>query len=292
MLNIHNRFIVRVRNIIFDCDDPYPLVEFWTRVTGFQEDPQNKNEPDDPEGLLVGPDGGLNLLFIKTPEGEPSHRLLLDLAPGDRSLDDEVDRLIKMGATLVADHRHADPGADGGGGDGEGWVVLADPEGNEFTVARRLTEPVTAPSAAVAAEATPTVQPAGSDGLLARLGFRSTPRNHRQARSESGLARYFRRFEHELRARLGQLIRLVLLVLEGLIAVRVILKVAGANEHAGFANFLYKITAPLVAPFHPVFADGSINGHPFEVGSLLAMGVYAAAAYIAARLLRLFFSSR
>ncbi len=276
---------MRVRNITFECDDPYPLVAFWTRVTDFQEDPENRNEPDDPEGLLVGPDGGLNLLFIKTPAGEGSHRLRLDLAPNERSLDDEVERLLKMGATLVADHRD-------GNADGEGWVVLADPEGNEFSVARRPTEPATEPSAAVVAEAASTVQPGESDGLLAPLGFRPTPRNHNQPRTESALARYLRRLERELRPRLGQLIRLVLMVVEGLIAVRVVLRVAGANEHAGFASFLYKITAPLVAPFHPVFADGSINGHPFEVGSLLAMAVYAAAAYVAARLLRLFLSSR
>jgi hypothetical protein len=68
--------------------------------------------------------------------------------------------------------------------------------------------------------------------------------------------------------------------------------VTGANEHAGFASLVYRVTSPLVSPFHPVFADHPVNGHPFEVGSLLAMGVYAAAAYVLLRLVRLVFTPR
>ena len=85
-------------------------------------------------------------------------------------------------------------------------------------------------------------------------------------------------------AELGTLIRVLLLVVEALIAVRILLKVTGANEHAGFATFLYKVSSPFIAPFHPVFADDLVNGHPFEVGSLLAMGVYAVLAYFVVRL--------
>ncbi len=78
----------------------------------------------------------------------------------------------------------------------------------------------------------------------------------------------------------------MLLVVEAVIALRVVLKVAGANQNAGFANLIYKVTSPLVGPFHPVFADHPVDGHPFEVGSLLAMAVYAAAAYLLLRLVR------
>ena len=43
----------------------------------------------------------------------------------NRTRDEEVDRVLELGASLVADRRNAD---------GSGWVVLADPEGNEFCV--------------------------------------------------------------------------------------------------------------------------------------------------------------
>ena len=59
---------VRIRTITFDCRDPYLLAGFWSQVTGFAEDPGDTNHPDDPEGLLLAPDGSLALLFIGVPE--------------------------------------------------------------------------------------------------------------------------------------------------------------------------------------------------------------------------------
>ncbi len=55
------------------------------------------------------------------------NRLHVDLQPTDRTRDEEVARLLGIGATLYADHRRPD---------GKGWAVLADPEGNEFCVER------------------------------------------------------------------------------------------------------------------------------------------------------------
>jgi hypothetical protein len=122
----------RVRNITFDCADPYTLAGFWSRVTGYREDPENGNQPDDPEALLVGPDGQPNLLFITVPEPKTvKNRVHLDLMPTDRTRDEEVGRLLALGATLVADHRRPD---------GTGWAVLADPEGNELCVERSAAE--------------------------------------------------------------------------------------------------------------------------------------------------------
>jgi predicted enzyme related to lactoylglutathione lyase len=122
----------RPRNITFDCADPYLLATFWSQVTGYQEDPEDGNEPGDPEGFLAGPEGQPNLLFITVPEPKSvKNRVHLDLMPTDRSRDEEVERLLGIGATLVADHRK--PG-------GLGWVVLADPEGNEFCVERSAAE--------------------------------------------------------------------------------------------------------------------------------------------------------
>jgi catechol 2,3-dioxygenase-like lactoylglutathione lyase family enzyme len=122
----------RPRNLTFDCADPYALAVFWSQVTGYKEDPENGNEPGDPEGLLIGPDGQPNLLFVTVPEPKTvKNRVHLDLEPDDRTRDQEVERLLGIGATFVADHRRPD---------GRGWVVLADPEGNEFCVERSAAE--------------------------------------------------------------------------------------------------------------------------------------------------------
>ncbi|HKQ01164.1 MAG TPA: VOC family protein, partial [Actinomycetes bacterium] len=79
-----------------------------------------------------GPDGQPGLLFIKVPEPKTvKNRVHLDLVPTDRTRDEEVERLLGIGATLVADHRRSD---------GSGWVVLADPEGNELCIERSAAE--------------------------------------------------------------------------------------------------------------------------------------------------------
>jgi Glyoxalase-like domain len=132
---------LRIRTITFDCADPYLLAGFWSQVTGYQEDPENTNHPDDPEGLLLAPDGSASLLFIKVPEGKAvKNRVHLDLAPPAAppgaptdvtadARDAEVQRVLALGATLVEDHRRPDR---------TGWVTLADPEGNEFCVERGI----------------------------------------------------------------------------------------------------------------------------------------------------------
>ena len=59
---------VRIKSITFDCTDPYRLAQFWSQLTGFTQDPDNGNAPEDPEALLLSPDGQLALLFIAVPE--------------------------------------------------------------------------------------------------------------------------------------------------------------------------------------------------------------------------------
>jgi hypothetical protein len=61
---------VRIQSITIDCADHYRLAEFWSQVTGWQEDPENPNRPDDPESLLVSPDRQLHMLFIPVPESK------------------------------------------------------------------------------------------------------------------------------------------------------------------------------------------------------------------------------
>jgi hypothetical protein len=121
-----------IRHITFDCADPYLLAQFWSEVTGYGEEPENGNHPDDPEALIVSPDGSHRLLFIPVPEGKSAkNRVHLDLRPEGTTRDAEVDRLTALGATLHEDHRKPD---------GTGWVVLTDPEGNEFCVERSAAE--------------------------------------------------------------------------------------------------------------------------------------------------------
>jgi predicted enzyme related to lactoylglutathione lyase len=122
----------RVRWIDFDCADPYRMASFWAEATGLRHDPENK-AGDEECALLSGADvidGGM--LFQRVPEGKSAkNRVHLDLQPTDRTRDEEVERLLGLGASQIADHRQPD---------GAGWVLLADPEGNEFCVERSAAE--------------------------------------------------------------------------------------------------------------------------------------------------------
>ncbi|MER7456961.1 VOC family protein [Micromonospora sp. NPDC126480] len=124
--------VSRVRWVDFDCADPFRVASFWAEATGLRHDPDNKPGEDEC-ALLSGADiadGGM--LFQRVPEGRVAkNRLHLDLQPTDRTRDEEIERLLGLGASLVDDHRKAD---------GTGWAVLADPEGNEFCVERSVAE--------------------------------------------------------------------------------------------------------------------------------------------------------
>jgi hypothetical protein len=125
-----------IRSVTMDCADPYRQALFWSEATGWLEDPDDPNNPGDPEGRIVSPQG-INLLFMPVPEGKTvKNRAHLDLMPSTRTRDEEVARLLAIGAVLYEDHRSPD---------GTGWVVLADPEGNEFCVERGDAERDAAP---------------------------------------------------------------------------------------------------------------------------------------------------
>jgi catechol-2,3-dioxygenase len=117
-----------VRHVTIDCHDAYTLATFWTEVVGGRVHPDD--QPGDPEVLIAGTEPAL--LFIQVPEEKVvKNRIHLDLQPQDRTRDEEVERLLGLGATLVSDQRRED---------GRGWAVLADPEGNEFCVERSAAE--------------------------------------------------------------------------------------------------------------------------------------------------------
>jgi predicted enzyme related to lactoylglutathione lyase len=121
----------RIHHLNVDSHDPYELAGWWSRVLGYPR--SDEDSPGDPEAMLIAPDGaGPGVLFCRIPDDKVGkNRLHFDLQPADRSRDQEVEHLLGIGATLVSDQRRPD---------GTGWVVLADPEGNEFCVERSAAE--------------------------------------------------------------------------------------------------------------------------------------------------------
>ena len=91
-----------IHNISIDCHDTYALAGFWSQVFDCPRQPDDF--PGDPEAMLLPP-GGPEVLFVAVPEGKTvKNRLHLDLQPADRTRAEEVERLLGIGATLVADH--------------------------------------------------------------------------------------------------------------------------------------------------------------------------------------------
>jgi Glyoxalase-like domain len=113
-----------------DCADPGGLARFWCAVLDYEV------QHEDGEIVTIGSpavrDGQdrlgpvpPTLTFARVPEGKTiKNRVHIDVSPADREQDEEVRRLLGLGA------RHADVGQTGE----ESWIVLADPEGNEFCV--------------------------------------------------------------------------------------------------------------------------------------------------------------
>ncbi len=84
--------------------------------------------------------------------------------------------------------------------------------------------------------------------------------------------------------RIVQLVYWIFGLIEGLILIRFVLKALGANPSAGFAQFIYGITAPLVAPFYGLFGNPSAQGSVLELHSIVALIVYALLAWLIAKL--------
>ncbi|GIF66904.1 glyoxalase [Asanoa ishikariensis] len=121
----------RIHHLNIDSRDPYELAGWWSKVLGYPR--SDEDFPGDPEALLIAPEGtGPSVLFCQiSDEKTTKNRLHFDLQPTERTRDEEVERLLGIGATLVGDLRRPD---------GTGWVTLADPEGNEFCVERSAAE--------------------------------------------------------------------------------------------------------------------------------------------------------
>jgi hypothetical protein len=119
-----------ISHTTIDAANAYELSEWWKTVLDYQDIPGDPNEPGHEECMIEDPKTGHQLLFIEVPDAKSiKNRLHLDLRPRDNSRDEEVEWLLSIGATKVADLR-------GKYGPGSGWVVFADPEGNEFCMLR------------------------------------------------------------------------------------------------------------------------------------------------------------
>ena len=122
----------RISHLSIDCRNAHELSLFWSAILGYVDIPDDPNEPGDEECMIVSPDGHQRLLFIEVPEEKRvKNRLHLDLEPADGTRDQELSRLISLGAREKDDLRRPD---------GSGWVVLIDPEGNEFCILRSPAE--------------------------------------------------------------------------------------------------------------------------------------------------------
>jgi hypothetical protein len=104
--------------VIIDAQNPAALGHWWRDALGWVV------VDEDPNEFEIRPTAGEHpgLLFVQVGESKTvKNRLHLDFRPDDR--DREVERLVGLGATR----------ADVGQGE-QSWVVLADPEGNEFCI--------------------------------------------------------------------------------------------------------------------------------------------------------------
>jgi predicted enzyme related to lactoylglutathione lyase len=112
-----------ILNITFDCHNPYVISKFWGAVTGYSV--EEVKSPNNDYWVASPPDHSWpRLVFVSVPENKVvKNRVHLDLMPVERDQEGELTRLVGLGATIVDDRRSLSPG---------GWVVLADPEGNEF----------------------------------------------------------------------------------------------------------------------------------------------------------------
>ncbi len=119
-----------LREIVIDSADPRRLARFWADVLGWplSEDPDgyawlsSSGGPVAPDPLLV---------FVPVPEAKAGkNRMHLDVNPSGCDQAEELERLLGLGARRV----------DVGQGEVP-WIVLADPEGNEFCLLGRRVDP-------------------------------------------------------------------------------------------------------------------------------------------------------
>jgi hypothetical protein len=131
----HTTEFGRLRSIVFDCTNPHALAGFWAPTLGCsrreltEQDRQWMREqgwerPEDAPSIPIDPPrerGGPTIWFNRVPEGKVAkNRVHIDVNLTDEA---EVDDLVARGATILRPL---------GSVPGEPWLIMADPEGNEF----------------------------------------------------------------------------------------------------------------------------------------------------------------
>ena len=114
---------VRLHHIVIDTHDLPGLARFWTEALGWRILSERECE------IVIGTDEHAPVGICFMPVSDPKvvkNRVHIDLTSGAEDREEEIERLISLGA------RRVDIGQTGQ----ESWTVLADPEGNEFCVVR------------------------------------------------------------------------------------------------------------------------------------------------------------
>jgi catechol 2,3-dioxygenase-like lactoylglutathione lyase family enzyme len=119
---------MRIQCVCIDATDPARVADFWQAALGWRRTHEEPGEVvlEPPAG---SPEDGVaaDLVFLRVPEQKTvKNRLHFDLHPQDQAV--EVARLEALGARRISVGQRADAT----------WVVMADPDGNEFDVLRPL----------------------------------------------------------------------------------------------------------------------------------------------------------
>jgi hypothetical protein len=127
---------VKISCVVFDCSDALTVARFWSAALDRPLDPQASNEfasigfagrRDRTGWAPVERDEDPTWLFARVPEPKATkNRVHLDLIAPDPEA--EIARLVELGATRLADREEY----------GYTWTLMADPEGNEFDLAKAL----------------------------------------------------------------------------------------------------------------------------------------------------------
>lgn len=121
---------LEIHEITFDARDPHALAVFWGAM--LDREVRSGDMPADDSVLVMPAPGQPGLLFLRVPEEKTAkNRIHFDLWPTSTKRDEQVNRAIGLGAMVLDDRRRED---------GTGWVVFADPDGNEFCIGRSAAE--------------------------------------------------------------------------------------------------------------------------------------------------------
>lgn len=120
--------MLKIQCITIDSDDPVTLAEFWKEVLGWEITFTSENEVciELLDGSAI--QGQIpDILFIKTPDRRiVKNRLHLDLRPDNQEA--EVEKIERLGGKRIEIGQSESSETT--------WIVMADPEGNEFCVLR------------------------------------------------------------------------------------------------------------------------------------------------------------